>query len=351
MTAPDLEPVRSLRYADGVLELLDQRQLPGRVSHVRCTTAEEVAAAIRDMVVRGAPAIGVAAAYGMALAAGATGSGTDASAAVERAGTLLMAARPTAVNLGSAVRRSLRILHTAPAAGLAALLAADAAALERFEVEASHAMGRLGAGLLPGRVSVLVHCNAGALATLERGTGLAPVFELHEQGRLAMVYVDETRPRLQGARLTAFELARAGIPHTLAVDSLAATLMRTGRVDAVLVGADRIAANGDVANKVGTYGLAVACAHHRLRLIVMAPTTTIDPSCPTGDGIPIEDRGADEVVLLGGERTAPAATPVLNPAFDITPAALVHALVTEAGIASPVTEEAVARLVEGAAAR
>jgi methylthioribose-1-phosphate isomerase len=349
---------RTLRYEAGALTLLDQRRLPARRDEVRCTTVDEVASAIRDMVVRGAPAIGVTAAYGTALAArqAAAASGDPALvvAAVEAAAERLIAARPTAVNLSSAVRRlcdrarrALREGDTANA--LVARLEETAAALERFEVNASYAMGRLTADLLPDRARLLVHCNTGALATVERGTALAGVYELFDRGRLAMVYVDETRPRLQGARLTAFELAEAGIPHVLVVDSLAATLMRQGDVDAVLVGADRIAANGDVANKVGTYALAVACRHHRVPFIVVAPTTTIDPACETGADIPIEQRDPAEVVLLGGERAAPELTPVLNPAFDVTPASLLHALVTERGAVVPVTPAGLEELLSATA--
>jgi methylthioribose-1-phosphate isomerase len=345
---------RTLRYEPGMLVLLDQRGLPARCDEVRCTSAEEVASAIRDMVVRGAPAIGVAAAYGVALAARRADAGAGDVAlvlrAVEVAGDRLIAARPTAVNLSHAVRRMLDAARGAAADGcttrrLVAELEDAAAGLERFEVEASLAMGRLAADLLPDQARLLVHCNAGALATVERGTALAAVYELFERRRLGIVYVDETRPRLQGARLTAFELDAVGIPHVLVVDSLAATLMRRGDIDAVLVGADRIAANGDIANKVGTYGLAVACRHHDVPLIVVAPTTTIDMASATGADIPIEDRGPGEVVGRGAERRAPERTPVLNPAFDVTPAALVHAVVTERGVVSPVTPAALQRLL------
>ncbi|HEY6377602.1 MAG TPA: S-methyl-5-thioribose-1-phosphate isomerase [Candidatus Dormibacteraeota bacterium] len=354
MTAERAGLPRTLRYEPGTLALLDQRGLPARCDEVRCTSAEEVASAIRDMVVRGAPAIGVAAAYGVVLAArraaAAEGDIASVMAAVEVGGDRLIAARPTAVNLSHAVRRMLDTAHRAAAdgcttRGLVAGLEETAAGLERFELEASLAMGRLAADLLPDQARLLVHCNAGALATVERGTALAAVHELFERGRLAMVYVDETRPRLQGARLTAFELDAAGIPHVLVVDSLAPTLMRRGEIDAVLVGADRIAANGDVVNKVGTYGLAVACTHHDVPLIVVAPTSTIDAACLTGAGIPIEDRGPGEVVGLGIERSAPERTPVLNPGFDVTPAALVHALVTERGVVSPLTPAAIHQLL------
>ena len=350
------EDLSTLRYDGGVLDLLDQRVLPHRVERVRCESVDEVREAITDMVVRGAPAIGVAAAYGVAIAvrtaAGSTSDVTALLGAVEADAARLTAARPTAVNLAAAVRGALAQLRQAAAGGsggdeLVRVAEGCASRLERSEAEASSAMGRLAAGLLPDRARLLVHCNAGALATVERGTALAAVRQMHEEGRLDMVYVDETRPRLQGARLTAFELARAGIPHTLIVDSLAATLMRAGRVDAVLVGADRIAANGDVANKVGTYGLAVACHHHGVPFIVVAPTSTVDPTCPDGDHIPIEERDPGEVTGVGAARMAPASTPAFNPAFDVTPAAMVRALVTEAGVASPVDEESVSAVLAG----
>jgi methylthioribose-1-phosphate isomerase len=344
----------TLRYQQGALFLLDQRRLPGRCVEVRCSSATEVATAIRDMVVRGAPAIGAAAAYGVAIAAREVarrgGSTAELVAGTAAAAAELRDARPTASNLALAVDRMCAVAGAAVLDGAGRDTIADglehaADSLARFEVEASLRMGRLAADLLPGMRSLLVHCNAGALATVGRGTALAAVYELFELGRLTMTYVGETRPRLQGARLTAFELAQAGIPHTLIVDSLAATLMRRGLVDAVLVGADRVAANGDVANKVGTYALAVACHHHRVPLIVVAPTTTVDPTCPDGASIPIEVRDAAEIVMCGGEAAAPASTPVLNEAFDITPAHLVHALVTERGVVSPLGAESIAALL------
>jgi methylthioribose-1-phosphate isomerase len=343
----------TLRYEHGTLVLLDQRLLPAERRELRCTTAAETAEAIRSMVVRGAPAIGVAAAYGVCVAARAAADGGGDPAAVrgaaEEACAVLEAARPTAVNLGGAVHRMRRTVMSGAelTAGdeVARALESQAAALESYEAEACAAMGRHGAELLGEHARVLVHCNAGSLATVGIGTALAPVYEAHARGTLDVVFVDETRPRLQGARLTAYELAEAGVPHLLIVDSLAATLMLHGAVDAVLVGADRIAANGDVANKVGTYGLAVACTHHGLPFYVVAPTTTIDLACETGADIPIEERDPAEVVELGGERVAPLGTRALNPAFDVTPASLVTAMVTERGVAAPVTAATVAGLL------
>ncbi|HEX3606155.1 MAG TPA: S-methyl-5-thioribose-1-phosphate isomerase [Candidatus Dormibacteraeota bacterium] len=348
-----MSPSATLRYEDGTLVLLDQRLLPGRRQELRCATAVDVAEAIRTMAVRGAPAIGVAAAHGVAVAARAAAeAGGDPSVvrrAAEDACAVLETARPTAINLAGAVHRMRRaVMRDAglpSGADVAEALESEAAALERFEAEACTAMGRHGAELLGDNARVLVHCNAGSLATVGSGTALAPVYEAHARGTLDVVFVDETRPRLQGARLTAYELGEAGIPHLVIVDSLAATLMLHGAVDAVLVGADRIAANGDVANKVGTYSLAVACAHHGLPFYVVAPTTTVDPACETGADIPIEERDPAEVLELGGDLIAPASTRALNPAFDVTPASLVTALVTEHGVASPVTGQTIAGLM------
>lgn len=344
---------RTLEYQEGVLVLLDQRRLPAECTQLRCVNADQVAEAIREMAVRGAPAIGVAAAYGVVVAAHRAGRrGVDGvRRAAEDACAVLETARPTAVNLAAAIHRMRRtVMDSAGVADAQALVEAlrgTAAQLEDEEGQAAVAMGRHGAGLLPDGARVYVHCNAGALATVSRGTALAPVYEAHEQGRLDMVFVGETRPRLQGARLTAWELAQAGIPHVLVVDSLAATLMLHRAVDAVLVGADRIAANGDVANKVGTYALAVACAHHGLPLHVVAPTTSLDPDCETGADIPIEERDPDEVLAPTGVRIAPEQTRALNPAFDVTPASLVTSLVTELGVASPVSAATIAAMRRG----
>ena len=343
----------TLRYERGILVLLDQRLLPGERRELRCTTAAAAADASRSMAVRGAPAIGVAAAHAVAVAArAAAAEGGDPAAvrgAAEDACAVLETARPTAVNLAGAVHRMRRAVMRDAAlnsgADVAEALEAEAAALERYETDACAAMGRHGAELLGENARVLVHCNAGSLATPGMGTALAPVYEAHARGTLDVVFVGETRPRLQGSRLTAYELGEAGIPHLVIVDSLAATLMLHGAVDAVLVGADRIAANGDVANKVGTYSLAVATAHHGLPFYVVAPTTTVDPACETGADIPIEERDPAEVLELAGERVAPPRTRALNPAFDVTPASLVTALVTERGVASPVTSSTVGGLL------
>jgi methylthioribose-1-phosphate isomerase len=301
------------------LLLLDQRILPHRVETVRCRTADEVAAAIRDMVVRGAPAIGISAAWGLVLA---HAGGDD----LARAAAVLLQSRPTAVNLRWAVERML----AAPPAGWLDL----AAKLHREDIEANQALGAHGAKLLPAGARVLTHCNAGALATGGWGTALGIVRTAHQQGRLAHVWVDETRPWLQGARLTAWELARDGIPCTLHTDSMAASMMADGKVDAVIVGADRVARNGDVANKIGTLGLAVLARHFRVPFYVAVPTSTLDPACPSGADIPIEHRGADEIRGFGGIVWA-ADVPCYHPAFDVTPAALVTAWITERGAWTP----------------
>ncbi len=301
------------------LHLLDQRLLPHRVEHVVCRSADDVADAIRDMVVRGAPAIGIAAAWGLVLARAA---GDDLDAAAER----LLRSRPTAVNLRWAIER----LRAAPPSEWAAL----AERIHREDREANHALGAHGAALLPADARVLTHCNAGALATGGWGTALGIVRSARALGRCAHVWVDETRPWLQGARLTAWELAQDGIPCTLITDSTAASVMAAGEVDAVIVGADRVARNGDVANKIGTLGLAVIARHFGVPFYVALPTSTLDPECPSGAAIPIEHRGTDEIRGFAGVTWA-ADVPCLHPAFDVTPAALVTAWITERGRWTP----------------
>jgi methylthioribose-1-phosphate isomerase len=307
MTEPsDLVPERIVRLEPARVVLLDQRRLPDEEVELECRSAEEVAEAIRTLAVRGAPAIGVAAAYGYALAA-ARGDDLDEAAGV------LAAARPTAVNLTWALGE----------VRAAADPAERAREIHREEVARCRRMARHAGELLDPGTRALTHCNTGGLATGGYGTALGALRAAHEQGRLDHVWVDETRPLLQGARLTAWELGALGIPYAVIVDAAAGGLMAAGEVDCVLVGADRIAANGDTANKVGTYPLAVLAAHHGLPFYVVAPTSTIDPDTPTGGGIAIEERAADEVT---------ASFPARNPAFDVTPAALVTAIVTEAGV-------------------
>ncbi len=316
---------------DGALRILDQRRLPAEVVHRDLRTPEEVAEAIRTLAVRGAPAIGVAAAIGLAACA------TVASLSeVERWAATIRAARPTAVNLAWAVDRMLAAARRAHSPADRALAMRAEAERIRAEDEAMcRAIGAAGAPLLPDGTRILTHCNAGALATAGIGTALAPVYTAHAQGRRLHVYADETRPLLQGARLTAWELARAGVPVTLLADSMAASLMAKGMIDVVLVGADRIAANGDVANKVGTYGLAVLARHHAIPFVVVAPTSTIDPATPDGGAIVIEERAPEEVTHLAGLRVAAEGAAVHNPAFDVTPHTLINRIVTDRGVFAP----------------
>jgi len=297
-------------------------------------TLDDVEDAIRSLAVRGAPAIGVAAALG--LVASFAHEAAPSRAAVFAAIARLASARPTAVNLPWAMARLRRVVESASdTPPLLDALAAEAERILSEDVAMCDAIGRHGAALLADGARVLTHCNAGALATAGIGTALAPVYTAVAAGRRVEVMACETRPLLQGSRITAWELDRAGIPVTVCTDSMAASLMRAGRVDLVLVGADRIAANGDVANKIGTYALAVAAKHHGLPFYVAAPSSTIDPHTSDGSAVPIEQRAADEVRRLGDRQLAPAAVAVHNPAFDVTPAALVTAIITDAGIVRP----------------
>ncbi len=332
-----IEPIRPLRFAGDALEILDQTRLPGEEIWLRLTTPAQVIEAIQSLRVRGAPLIGVAGAYALVLAAG----GAGGAAAVRAAAPSVAAARPTAVNLRWAVDRMLRRLATAPAAPLDALRE-EADAIRDEDERACRAIGRHGAALLKGRATVLTHCNAGALATAGYGTALGIIYAAVEMGKKVAVFADETRPLLQGARLTAWELARAGIDVTLLADAAAGALLRAGRIDAVIVGADRIAANGDVANKIGTYPLAVLAKTHGVPFYVAAPRSTFDLSCPDGLRIPIEERAAAELTRGFGVSTAPDGVSVYAPAFDVTPAALVTAIVTETGLIRPVSRETIA---------
>jgi methylthioribose-1-phosphate isomerase len=319
------EPLRPVLYdtARDLVRLLDQRRLPAEEAWLDLAGSDEVARAIRDLVVRGAPAIGVAAAYALAAEARRGAGVTQLREAAER----LMRARPTAVNLAWAVRRMLRRV------GLGAdELLAEAHAIRDEDEAACRRIGALGAPLLPPSARVLTHCNAGALATAGYGTALGVVRAAVEAGNPVTVFADETRPFLQGARLTAWELHRDGIPVTILTDGMAGWLMAKGEIACVVVGADRIAANGDVANKIGTYSLAVLAGHHNLPFYVAAPWSTVDLETPDGAAIPIEERGGDEVLTLAGQRIAPAGVPARYPAFDVTPAALVSAIVTERGV-------------------
>jgi methylthioribose-1-phosphate isomerase len=320
--------VQPIIWRGDALDLLDQRLLPREMTYVACHDAHEVAAAIRDMVVRGAPAIGVSAAFGLALAAM---RGDD----VEAAAAELRSTRPTAVNLRWAIERMLTVHVTGGD------LVHEAEAIFAEDVEANRRIGRFGAELLGARATVLTHCNAGALATAGYGTALGVIRAAVEAGKKIAVYADETRPYLQGARLTAWELQQEGIDVTLITDSMAGHFFQKRKFDAVVVGADRIAVNGDTANKIGTYTVAVLAKAHDIPFYVAAPVSTIDVRCPSGAAIPIEERSAAEVTNLGGVRIAPEGISVRHPAFDVTPAALITAIITDRGVLRAPYEEAI----------
>jgi len=341
--------IHAVAWEDGALSLLDQRRLPEAETRLRLDEVDEVIAAIREMVVRGAPAIGIAAAYGAVLAARAAwadhGDGWKGpwEADLER----LAAARPTAVNLMWAVRRMRHLGIDLPdGQDPEPALLDEARAIHAEDLAANLRMGELGAALIEGPCGVLTHCNAGALATGGHGTALGVIRSAWKAGKIERVYADETRPWLQGARLTAWELLHDGIPVTLLADGAAAWLMKQGRVGWVIVGADRIAANGDVANKIGTYALALAARRHGVRFMVVAPTATIDLSLAGGDDIPIETRPASEVLELGGRRVAAEGAQAWNPAFDVTPAELIDAIVTERGVLVHPAHECLADLLK-----
>ncbi|HKW38043.1 MAG TPA: S-methyl-5-thioribose-1-phosphate isomerase [Burkholderiales bacterium] len=327
--------VETLRWRDGRLELIDQRLLPGRFEYLACSSAAEVAVAIRAMAVRGAPAIGCAAAFGVALEARRERHRPPAqfADAMETAFRTLAESRPTAVNLFWALARMRAVLAgNGDPAEAADKLTEAALALFRSDVETNRAIGRAGATFVPDGARVLTHCNTGALATAGHGTALGVIRSARDAGKRISVIASETRPYLQGARLTAWELTRERIPVTLITDSSAGHLMSRGQVDLVVVGADRIAANGDLANKIGTYTLSVLAERHGLPFYVAAPLSTIDTSIADGSSIPIEERGAAEVTGYAGVRWAPEGIAVANPAFDVTPAALISALFTEKGV-------------------
>ncbi len=329
--------------------MIDQRKLPGREIYVRCKTGNEVAKAITTMVIRGAPAIGVAAAMGLALGARrSTATGTKQFAVdFQRLADTLAATRPTAVNLFWAIERMKQALATGVQAGegvveLVTRLRQEADRIHDDDLESCRAIGRHGATLVPDDAHILTHCNAGALATAGYGTALGVVRGAVDAGKRVAVYADETRPFLQGARLTAWELVKDGIPTTVITDNMAAAIMARERVDLVVVGADRIAANGDAANKIGTYGLAIAAHAHGIPFYVAAPWSTIDLATPTGAEIPIEERNAKEVTHMAGTQVTPAGALVRNPSFDVTPHRYITAIVTERGILRPPYLEALA---------
>ncbi|MDP6630235.1 MAG: S-methyl-5-thioribose-1-phosphate isomerase [Kiritimatiellia bacterium] len=324
----------------GHLRILDQTLLPTETVYNDTIDQQAIWHAIKILQVRGAPAIGVTAAMGVAAAAQEQRAGSieDVLAAVDQSADYLATSRPTAVNLFWALERMRRVAHASAATSgneLALELVEEAIAVRDEDLAMCRAIGEHGAGLLTEGDTVLTHCNAGGLATSGYGTALAPIYVAQEQGKRVSVYADETRPLLQGARLTAWELMQAGVDVTVICDNMAAQVMKEGRIDIVFVGADRIAANGDAANKIGTYGVALLAKAHNIPFYVLAPTSTIDPGAATGADIPIEERGAEEITEGFGRRTAPEGVQVYAPAFDVTPAPLITGIITEKGVSAP----------------
>ncbi|GMF40926.1 unnamed protein product [Phytophthora fragariaefolia] len=343
--------MRSVLWTDGGLQLIDQRKLPTELLLMRCETVDAVTRAIADMAVRGAPAIGAAGAFGLAIGAKSfpaseRSSKQDVVAAVEQAKVAIDAARPTAVNLTWGA--------SAAPLGVAELVDYTlevAQALAEEDVAINKRLSQFGADVVPAGSNILHHCNTGALATVDIGTAIGVIYECHAQGKNVHVWVDETRPRLQGARLSAWELMREGVPIHLIADNAAGYLMLAGKVDVVLFGADRVAANGDVVNKVGTYKVAVVAKENKVPVYACVPTSTIDLNFLEGMGIPIEERSADEVACIRGVRIAPEGCPVYNPAFDITPNRYLTGIITEEGVCYPPFEQSLAKAVAAAEKR
>ncbi|MEL6896387.1 MAG: S-methyl-5-thioribose-1-phosphate isomerase [Planctomycetota bacterium] len=352
--APSESPaIRWRGGSDGVLQLLDQTRLPETETWIDCNTVQDCWYAIKRLAVRGAPAIGIAAAYGVVLSQR-DSTDADAISRARAAADHLGTSRPTAVNLFWALDRIRGLLNAhdpATDGPLRDLLLAEAIAIHEEDRQLCIRIGQNGASLLQDAKNVITHCNAGGLATAQWGTATAPIYQLHQNGSNIHVYADETRPLLQGARLTAYELSSAGIPVTVITDSMAGSVMRRGesdpqhKIDAVIVGADRVTANGDVANKIGTFPLAVLARHHNIPFYVALPVTTFDLSLPDGSHIPIEERERGEISCPHGTTTVPSAASVYNPAFDVTPAELVTALVTDAGIVHAPNEEKIRALL------
>jgi methylthioribose-1-phosphate isomerase len=335
---------------DGYLEMIDQRRLPTEVIMLKCRTVEQMYHAIKTLTVRGAPAIGVAAGFGLSLALQTLSPKTSLSEALDQLKSsrdYLASSRPTAVNLFYTLDRVVQCAKnfvaknsTAPLADLRTTILDEAHAIYNEDVKMCQQIGKHGEPLIKDGSGILTHCNAGALATAGQGTALSPMFEAHNNGKKFTVYVDETRPLLQGARLTAWECMQAGLDAVLICDNMAASLMKQGKVQAVFTGADRIAANGDTANKIGTYGLSVLAKAHNIPFYIVAPSSTFDLNIKSGDEIPIEQRPDNEVTMLGGKQIAPTNIRVYNPAFDVTPAANITAIITEKGmITEPTTEK------------
>jgi methylthioribose-1-phosphate isomerase len=345
--------IKTLEWTDGGVVMIDQRLLPAEEVYPVFRTYEEVARAIKEMVIRGAPAIGVAAAMGIALGArdAKAGNLAELDAAFARICEVMAATRPTAVNLFWAIER-MRVLYARlrrennPISEMRALLIAEARRMHEEDVEANRELGRFGAELIPDGATILTHCNAGALATAGYGTALGVVRAAVEAGKKVAVFADETRPFLQGARLTAWELQKERIPVTLITDNMAGHFMKSGRIDCVIVGADRIAGNGDAANKIGTYSVAVLAKENDLPFYVAAPISTLDLSLESGDQIPIEERDSREVTHIKGAQLAPEGIEIANPAFDVTPHRYIAAIITERGIARPPFKESLQQLSE-----
>jgi len=343
----------TIEWKDDAVVMIDQRKLPGAEVYVKCQTGAQVAKAIKTMVIRGAPAIGVAAAMGLALGVKQSKATGTQKLATEfyRLCEMMAATRPTAVNLFWAIDRMKRVFAAAATAGasvdqIKSRLEQEAMRIHDEDVESCRALGRFGASVVPESATILTHCNAGALATAGYGTALGVIRGAVEAGKNVAVLADETRPFLQGARLTAWELVRDGIDTTVITDNMTGAMMRGGGVDLVVVGADRIAANGDVANKIGTYSVAVLAKEHSIPFYVAAPVSTIDLATPDGSTIPIEERNAKEVTHIGSARLAPIGAKVRNPAFDVTPYKYVTAIITERGIAKPPYTESLRQIVD-----
>ena len=338
-------PFKTIEWKEDGIVILDQRKLPTRVNYVTCQDPQCVIDAIKTMVIRGAPAIGVAAAMGLALGAEQSNAPTkeaflsDFEALCDR----FAASRPTAVNLFWAITRMKRLAKETPFASMKETLKNEALKILEEDIEINRAIGNHGKDLIPQKASILTHCNAGALATGGFGTALGVIYAAAEAGKEIQVYADETRPVLQGARLTTWELHQNGIPVTLITDNMAGMLMKDKKIDLIIVGADRIAANGDTANKIGTYGVAVLARHHGIPFYVAAPLSTFDPSIAPGDAIPIEYRDEKEVFYTGRKRIAPRGIRAFNPAFDVTPHGLISGIITEKGVFRPPYNEAITR--------
>jgi methylthioribose-1-phosphate isomerase len=346
--------IQTLEWTEAGVRFIDQTKLPTEETYVVCKTHEQVADVIRNMVVRGAPAIGVAAAMGIALAIknSKAESGADLKRDFDQACDIIGKTRPTAVNLFWAIKRmqdKFEYLRMRPIPQVKQALIEEAKRMHTEDIAANQAMGRHGATLMPSEGGVLTHCNAGALATAGYGTALGVIRAAVEQGKKIHVFADETRPFLQGSRLTAWELMKDGIPTTVISDNMAGAMMKQGRIGAIVVGADRIAANGDVANKIGTYTVAVLAKEHNIPFYVAAPISTVDLNTPDGTKIPIEQRNPNEVTHMAGKRVAPEGVDVQNPAFDVTPAKYVAAIITERGIAKAPYENSLRKLSEEAA--